>query len=220
MIQGTDGSFYGTTFGGGASNFGTVYKIDGAGTLTTLHGFTRRQRGRGANLEPGPGHRRQLLRHDREGGPNDFGTIFKLDGAGALTTLHRSTGDGDGNYPFSGVIQATDGSFYGTTMGAGENSEGSTIFKLDGAGIFTTIHSFTFEVDGANPVGGVIEATDGSFYGTAAIGGPNNFGTVFRLDATGTLTTVHNFAVLTDGESPATELMQALDGGLYGTTFF
>ena len=95
---------------------------------------------------------------------SDVGTVFKLDAAGTLTTLHSFTGGSDGAYPYAGLIQATDGSFYGTTSG-GASGVG-TVFKLDAAGTLTTLHSFTGGSDGGYPHAGVIQATDGSFYGT------------------------------------------------------
>ena len=67
LIQAIDGNFYGTTRGnGGAIGRGTVFKLDAAGTLTTLHSFTgqrRRESLRGLIQAD----ERQLLRHDRFG---------------------------------------------------------------------------------------------------------------------------------------------------------
>jgi uncharacterized repeat protein (TIGR03803 family) len=185
VIQATDGSFYGTTLQGGASGVGTVFKLDGAGTMTTLHSFTGFTGDDGAY--PAYPYTGVIQATDGsfygttlQGGASDVGTVFKLDGAGTLTTLHSFTGGGDGGTPYAGVIQATDGSFYGTTFHGGA-SGGGTVFKLDAAGTLTTLHSFTSGSDGANPVAGVIQATDGSFYGTTLQGGASGGGTVFRL---------------------------------------
>jgi uncharacterized repeat protein (TIGR03803 family) len=185
VIQATDGSFYGTTLQGGASGVGTVFKLDGAGTMTTLHSFTGFTGDDGAY--PAYPYAGVIQATDGsfygttlQGGASDVGTVFKLDGAGTLTTLHSFTGGGDGGTPYAGVIQATDGSFYGTTFHGGA-SGGGTVFKLDAAGTLTTLHSFTSGSDGANPVAGVIQATDGSFYGTTLQGGASGGGTVFRL---------------------------------------
>src|SRR5439155_19717093 len=100
------------------------------------------------------------------GGAHQNGTVFKLDAAGRLTTLHSFAGGSEGQNPLAGLIQARDGSFYGTTSGGGIGncfSGCGTVFKMDAAGMLTTLHSFTGG-DGASP-GGLIQACDGSVYG-------------------------------------------------------
>src|SRR5438034_6932428 len=127
----------------------------------------------------------------------------------------------NGQYPQAGLIQARDGSFYGTTSGGGAHQNG-TVFKLDAAGRLTTLHSFAGGSEGQNPLAGLIQARDGSFYGTTSGGGIGNCfsgcGTVFKMDAAGTLTTLHSFND-SDGRYPVAELMQASDGRIYGTTY-
>src|SRR5438034_9241179 len=94
----------------------------------------------------------------------------------------------NGQYPQAGLIQASDGSFYGTTDEGGTSGYG-TVFKLDAAGTLTTLHSFNGS-DVWSP-SGLIQARDGSFYGTTAEGGASGSGTVFKMDAAGTLTRTH-----------------------------
>src|SRR5204863_399085 len=111
------------------------------------------------------------------------------------------------------------GNFYGTTYNtnSGAPDDRGTIYRLDAAGGFTTLHVFTGGVDGMNPIAALTQATDGSFYGTT-YGGR---GTVFKLDAAGTLATIHsfsNFAGANDGSNPYAPVMQASDGTFYGTT--
>src|SRR5438876_958410 len=153
LIQASDGSLYGTTYSGGAWGSGTVFKMDAAGTLTTLHSFTGSD-----GAQPYAG-----LIQASDG--NFYGTTssrgVKMDAAGTLTTLHSFTGS-DGAQPFAGLIQASDGNFYGTTS--------STVFKMDAAGTLTTLHSFT-GFDSARLYAGLIQASDGSFYGTTYDGG-------------------------------------------------
>src|SRR5439155_7788753 len=112
------------------------------------------------------------------GGARCDGTIFKIDAAGTLTTLH-SFNCSDGAYPVSTLIQASDGSFYGTTQSGGGVGAG-TIFKIDATGTLTTLHIF-YGSDGAAPAGGLIQGSDGSFYGTTSGGGAGGSGVVFRL---------------------------------------
>src|SRR5213592_228183 len=109
------------------------------------------------------------------GAAYNYGTAFKMDGAGTLTTLHSFAGK-DGANPYAGLIQASDGSFYGTTYGGGASNVG-TVFKVDPVGTLTTPHSFT-GTDGTRPHG-LIQASDGSFYGTTSYGGVSWDGTSY-----------------------------------------
>jgi uncharacterized repeat protein (TIGR03803 family) len=80
------------------------------------------------------------------------------------------------------------------------------------------LHSFgQTNIDGSNPSGELVQATNGNFYGATAEGGANGYGTVFKITPNGTLTTLHNFAG-TDGSYPQGWLIQATNGKLYGTT--
>ncbi|HTW66019.1 MAG TPA: choice-of-anchor tandem repeat GloVer-containing protein [Bryobacteraceae bacterium] len=144
------------------------------------------------------------------------GTVFKTTAGGTLTTLH-SFEFTDGATPTAGLIQATDGSFYGTTGNGGTNGDGyGTIFKITPGGTLTTLHSFAGITDGQGP-NGLIQATDGNFYGTTSTGGKNGYGTIFKITPTGTLTTLYTFDDLNDGAGPTAALVQAADGNFYGT---
>ena len=137
-----------------------------------------------------------------------------------MTALHDFAGSDDGAGPYAGVVEAAKGNFYGTTTGGGAHGANGTVFAITPAGTKTTLHSFAGS-DGANPYGGLIQATDGNFYGTTAFGG-NGGGTVFKITAAGTLTTLHNFCPgdnCSDGAESLAALVQATDGRLYGTTF-
>jgi uncharacterized protein (TIGR03437 family) len=148
-------------------------------------------------------------------GVSNYGTVFRMTPAGALTTIHQFSGD-DGLDPYGTLLQASDGSLYGTTIGGGLHKNG-TIFRITLAGVFASVYSFNVS-DGAGPNAGLIQAKDGAFYGTAIGGGAKNYGAVFQFNAaSGTLTTLHSFA-LTDGERPIGGLIQANDGSFYGTT--
>ena len=120
-----------------------------------------------------------------------------------------------GYAPYAGLIQATDGSFYGTTRWGGKSGRG-TIFRFDAAGTLTTLHHFTGGSEGAYPYAGVIQAADGTFYGTTLSGGAFDSGTIFRLDASGSLTTLHSFSYDTITYAG---LIQAADGSFYGATY-
>lgn len=125
----------------------------------------------------------------------------------------------DGESPYAGLVQGTDGNFYGTTNLGGASGDG-TVFKITPSGTLTTLHSFDY-TDGKNPNAGLVQATNGDFYGTTFYGGaynsPYGYGTIFRMTPTGTLTTLLSFDD-TDGIWPTAGLIQATDGDLYGAT--
>lgn len=152
------------------------------------------------------------------GGANDTGTVFQITAAGTLTSLYSFTGGADGGDPEAGLVQGSDSNFYGTTLHGGVSDTG-TVFQVTSAGTFTTLYSFTGGVDGALPLAGLAQGSDGNFYGTTSRGGTSDTGTVFQITSVGTLTTVHSFTGLgVDGATPEGGLIQGPDGFFYGTT--
>ncbi len=219
LLQGTDGSLYGTTYEGGANGYGTIFKIDTTGaTFTSLHSFTDTDGAfpYGRLVQGSDGN---LYGTASGGGASQMGTIFKIDTGGtALTTVHDLTAD-DGVTPYAGLIQGTDGYLYGTTDQGGAGGYG-TIFKTDtGGAAFSTLHSFSGD-DGANPnFAGLSQGADGNLYGTTSAGGVGGFGTIFKIDIAGdTFSTLHSFSG-DDGATPHSGVIQGTDGNLYGTTF-
>lgn len=217
LVQAIDGEFYGTTTGGGASVFGTVFKITPGGTLTLLHSFDLTDGALpAATLVQGTD--RYFYGTTSQGGPHNNGTVFKISSKGALTTLHFFDGT-DGSVTFAALVQSTNGEFYGTAPG-GVYGYG-TVFKITSGGTFTTLYNFN-STDGSNPNGSLVQATNGSLYGTTSGGGAgscnNGCGTVFKITQKGTLTTVHSFDP-TEGTQPGAGLIQATDGNFYGTTY-
>jgi uncharacterized repeat protein (TIGR03803 family) len=119
-------------------------------------------------------------------GGTSYGTVFEITASGTLTTLH-SFDYADGAYPYAGLVQGTDGNFYGTTGygGAACASPGcGTVFEITPSGTLTTLYSFCSQSgcpDGQYPYAPLVQATNGDFYGTTALGGASNWGTVFSL---------------------------------------
>jgi uncharacterized repeat protein (TIGR03803 family) len=133
-----------------------------------------------------------------------------------VTTIHSFDNLGGPGTPQSGLIQASDGNFYGTSSGGGINAVGS-IYRVTSTGAVTTLYSFDY-TDGQYPYSALVQGKNGNFYGTTDEGGPNgSFGTVFMLTPSGGLTTLHAF-LNTDGQYPVAGLMQAKDGSFYGAT--
>ncbi len=215
LLQANDGNFYGTTVGGGTANAGIVFKMDLSGTVTTLHSFLGGVDGRnprGALIQATDGNLYGTTLNEGDGGA---GTVFKITLTGTLTVLHAFTGGIDGGHPNAGVIQASDGNFYGTTVFGGAGASG-TVFKMTPAGALTTLHPFTGAPDGAFPNASLVQALDGNFYGTTTQGGGGVLGTVFKMTSNGTVSILHTFSG-PDGLQPGGSLIQALDGNLYGT---
>jgi uncharacterized repeat protein (TIGR03803 family) len=234
LILGTDGNFYGATGDGGAHSSGTVFKITPAGTLTTLYNFcsqTDCTDGAGGNglVQGSDGN---FYGTTSGGGANNHGTLFKITPAGKLTTLYNfcsQTNCDDGFEPAAGLTQGSDGNLYGTT-GFGGAHNGGTIYKITPEGQFTTLYAFCSQKDcsdGENSVAGLVQATNGNFYGTTQVGGiktscrPYGCGTIFELTPSGQFTTLYSFCSETaciDGTRPTSGLTLGNDGNLYGVT--
>ena len=153
-----------------------------------------------------------------EGGTNGYGAIFRITASGALMPLYSFTDGHDGAHPYTGLIQASDGNLYGTTADGGTNGDG-TVFRITTNNVFTPLYSFTGGHDGAEPRGGLLQASDGNLYGTTANGGTNFDGTVFRISTNDVFTPLYSFTGGHDGTFPEATLVQASDGNLYGTAY-
>jgi len=215
IIQGRDGNFWGTTQNGGTAgtSSGTIFRITPRGKLTTIYSFCNPQCSDG-------GFPNASLIQASNG--SFYGTtpstIFKITPAGKLTTLHTLS-QNDGSLIVSPLIQASDGNFYGTASSGGPANDG-TIFRITPKGAYTVLHSFN-GTDGIGPQGGLVQASDGNLYGTTFEGGPGVLGTIFKITLDGQLITIYNFCLKAncpDGSEPASELLQATNGILYGTT--
>jgi len=215
------GAFYGTTERNGGYDQGTVFKITPGGALTTLYSFCA-QGECTDGAEPAAGLVQaadgNLYGTTFLGGANYAGTVFKITPSGALTSIHSfGSKESDGKFPYAGLVQAGDGDLYGTTWGGGANSVG-TVFRITPSGALTTIHSFGSQPDdGQYPYAGLVEASDGSLYGTTFGGGAYAGGTVFKITPGGALTTLFSFDS-GGGGAPVAGLVLGTDGNFYGPT--
>src|SRR5580700_6852844 len=219
LVQTTDGTLYGTTRFGGNSGAGTIFEITAQGGLNTLYNFCSQTNcADGSNSEASPiqGTDGNFYGTTSYGGANNLGTVFKITPGDVVTTLHSFEGT-DGALPYAGLVQAADGNFYGTASGGGAYNYG-TIFKINSTGTLTTLHSLgSGSTDGSFPVAALVQADDGNLYGTTYYGGAYNYGTIFKITRSGSLTTLHSFDS-TDGGYPSSALVEAADGDFYGTT--
>lgn len=149
------------------------------------------------------------------------GVLYKIDGNGVFTVVHKFAGSPDGALP-GRLIQAADGTIYGLTSSGGSLSAG-TVYRIDLAGNYSVIHSFNTSTEGSGP-NFLLEGSTGFFYGTTSTNGipdpdcPNNKaqGTFFRMDVAGNVTPLHTFCESIDGSIP-NSVVEASDGFFYGT---
>src|SRR5215831_5925516 len=235
LVQAANGNFYGTTETGGANGYGTVFMITPAGKLTVLHSLDYAHDGANPVARLLHASNGNFYGTAANGGGNnncivECGTVFEITPTGTFRTVYSFcpvASCADGATPESPLTQGSDGNLYGTTVQGGAHSEGA-VFRLTLDGQITTLYSFCSILgahnaclDGDFPGAGLIEGTDGNFYGTTESGGDLNGGTVFQLTPGGVLTVLHTFCPQSsckDGSRPASELIQAPNGNFYGTT--
>jgi uncharacterized repeat protein (TIGR03803 family) len=220
LIQATNGNLYGTTYGGGANGYGTVFEMTPADNLTTLYSFCSK-----TNCADGSyaldalvqGSDGNFYGTTNGGGDGAYcataslpcGTVFKITSTGKLTTLYSFCdleNCADGETPYGSLVQGRDGSFYGTTYAGGANAGGGniscpgncgTVFRITPGGKLTTLYSFCSQTDctdGLGPWAGLSLGTDGNFYGTTGYGGSTANGATY---GSGTIFKVTPAGVLT-----------------------
>jgi len=189
LVQGTDGNFYGTASAGGVYSNGTVFQITSTGAFTPLHSFRGGSDGKtpyGALVQASNGNFYGTTSGQNGTGPMAAGTVFAINSSGSLTTVGHLGGGGLG--PQAGLVEGSDGRFYGTVPGVISTSPNVSggVFSVGVGGDFVTLYTFTNGLDGAFPETALVQATDGNFYGMANYGGPTTSsgipqGTIFRL---------------------------------------
>ena len=230
LIQASDGNLYGTTNGGGggATHYGTVFRVTLSGALTTIFTFTfdavTGLTPNGANPEAAlvQGTDGNLYGTTINGGTSvsGYGTIFKMSTTGTLLMSVTVHGGAEPQFPRVPLIQGSDGNFYGVSYKGGDLAySGGTVYQCTPGGVVTVLHGFT-DPEGDKPEGGVVQGSDGNLYGTTEGGGASNTGSVYRLTTVGKFTVLHQFGPGTDGDGaqPFGEMVQASDGNFYGTT--
>jgi uncharacterized repeat protein (TIGR03803 family) len=228
LTLGTDGNYYGTApYFGGPADRGSIFKINAAGTLTTLFNFVDAGL---ASSPPVQGVDGNFYGTTSSGGTvGDNGTVYRITPSGTFTTLHSFGGDPGSDCPVYYFVQGcingpltegVDGYLYGTTVFGGTHNLG-TVFRMTDTGTYTVLHNF----DGAHgsiPIAPLVQGADGNFYGTTTDGGAfvgglgRGGGVVFKITPDGTFTVLHYFTGGNDGSMPLTGLVAATDGNFYG----
>lgn len=220
LVVGQDGQLYGTTSSGG-NYTGTVFRMSPEGDLTVLRHMLSETDGCVTNS--------LLLASDgnfygmaSEGGIQGGGTIFRISPAGDFTVLESLPGSYQGSTPVNSLVQGQDDLLYGMTQHGGAYGTG-TIFRLDSEGSYTVLRSlensyFKEKYDGFRPLGNLVQARDGNFYGLTPEGGLYNCGTFFRISPAGDYTVLYPFEGGEFGASPWGSLVEGRDGAFYGMT--
>ena len=204
VFAANDGFFYGVTMADGAEGYGTFYRMDSTGSVTVLRDFTEAEGGAPFQIAPGAGG--VFYGSNRT-------AVVKLDTSGTLTPVHDLPGAG---YALDRVVQGTDGDLYGSTFHGGATGEFGMVYRAttDGS-TFTTLHDFT-GIEGAFPVGRLLETSDGKFYGSTNGGRiSHGYGTLYRIDPSGQFEVLYSFGSGGDAQY-GTTLIEASDGYLYG----
>ncbi len=224
VTLGTDGNLYGTAGGGGTLGNGLLFKISLTGVYTVLYEFTGAADGGFPIAPPIEGWDGNFYGTAGPGSGNS-GTVYKLTPSGTFSTiLSFSSDNSQGTTVESPLLQAADGNLYGVANTGGTNNCG-TVFKVSRSGTLLFDYSFPCGSGGAFPVGQLIQASDGNFYGTTELGGTSNgcgsngCGTVFKMTQQGSVSILYNFVGgRNDGSEPVAGLVQGTDGNLYGAT--
>ena len=179
LIMDAKGNLYGTTYEGGGSNAGVVFKVSSKGEETILYDFTGGADGGEPDSPLILDTKGNLYGTTWDGGAANLGVVFRVSSKGKETVLHSFTGV-DGANSNAPLILDTKGNLYGTTSNGGGANAG-VVFKVSRYGKETVLYSFTGGAGGGNPFGGLILDAKGNRYGTTATGGASGDGTVLKL---------------------------------------
>lgn len=216
LWQGQDGYFYGMTAGGGAHGHGGIFKWDGFDSVTNIYYFSGGLDGynpAGALFQPEDGYLYGVTKRNVISNLTFYGTIFKVSTNGTFSTLYalNPNVNGDGAYPFAGLIEGLDGNLYGTTYLGGASDNGA-IYRITTEGAYATLVSFNGADDGAQPQTALAQGPDGALYGTTSAGGRYGKGTIFRLAFTGAPLILSNPADQTNEQGATAVFEVAVEG--------
>ena len=217
VIRDATGNLYGTTYFGGGSNAGVVYKVDTSNNETVLYNFTGGTDGANPYSNVIRDSAGNLYGTTFAGGAAGLGVLYKLNTANHETPMYSFLGGADGANPFGGVVRDSTGNFYGTTIYGGTSRAG-VVYQVTAAGSESVLYTFTGGSDGTGPYAGVIRDSSGNIYGTAAYGGAAGEGVVFELNTAGAQTVLYGFPESIGGYGPNSGVILDGAGNLYGAT--
>ncbi|PSR56768.1 hypothetical protein AHMF7605_26365 [Adhaeribacter arboris] len=219
LLQSKDGNFYGMTARGGASNYGTIFKMTPAGKVTIMFHFAGYDGNAPVSNNLIQAKDGNFYGMTSSGGMNNNGAepgvAFKITPGGEYKVIYNFTRN-EGYRPYGDLLQGPDGNFYGMTYYGGTFDKG-TVFKLTPTGTHTVLHNFNGTSRGGWPTGNLVLGNDGNYYGLTTSAGANQLGTVFKITPTGAFTLLHTFELATGG-TPVGSLVKGKDGNFYGVT--
>jgi uncharacterized repeat protein (TIGR03803 family) len=222
LMQASNGKLYGMTSEGGVNFLGVLFEYDPAtSTYTKKLEFEGETNGRnpcGSLMQASNG---KLYGMTSQGGANDLGVLFEYDPPTSTYTKKLDFDEAtSGMLPYGSLIQASSGKLYGMTHNGGKNYFG-VLFEYDPAtSTYTKKLEFESKINGINPYGSLMQASNWKLYGMTHDGGANDDGVFFEYDpATSTYTKKLEFEGETNGRNPYGSLMQASNGKLYGMTY-
>jgi len=224
--QGVGDTMYGATPHGGGS-CGVIYAITLHGAYSVLYSFSGISPD-GCNPEASPivAADGNLYGTANIGGTSNNGVVYRLTPSGKETTIYSFDGI-HGSEPWGPLVEGSDGNFYGTTLKGGTSNAG-VIFEVTPTGTETVLHNFNGTTDGGFVYAGLVQATDGNFYGVAQQGGNTSSlcqggppsgtcGTLFQVTPTGAFSVIYDFDG-THGFSSLVAPFQHTNGLIYGDT--
>jgi uncharacterized repeat protein (TIGR03803 family) len=217
LIQASNGKLYGMTVVGGSLGVGVIFSFDPlTSTYSKEMDFDKSIGGvpHGSLIQASDG---KLYGMTEAGGTKDRGVIFSFDPSTSIYTKLLDFDNINGAAPLGSLIQASDGKLYGMTNRGGINDKG-VIFSIDpSTSAFARLKDLDV-TNGSSPVGSLMQATDGKLYGMTYDGGSFGYGVIFSYNPlAASYSNLHDF-VYTDGANPQGNLMQSVNGKLYGMT--
>ena len=232
LIEGADGRLYGTTFGGGVYEGGTVFGInkDGSG-FALLHNFAGGPNdGYQPIAEPLEGSDGHLYIATSAGGPGNAGVVCRMSRTGSdFLVLHRfpASGTNDGRLPNSGLAEGPGGNLYGTTQAGGTDGEEDffsgygVVYRVSNDGdVYTVLRRFEGGINDGQRPKDIFMGSDGQLYGTSQNAGyARNVDGIFRMDTLG-----NGFGLIytwVTGDNQTIQLnpvFESVDGNFYGTS--
>lgn len=215
-LSNVNGTLYGTTYDGGASNDGTVFSVTTGGSETVLHSFGG-SGSDGANPEAElHAFGGTLYGTTYAGGANNDGTVFALPIPVTEAVIHNFGASGDGTNPVAPLLEAG-GTLYGTTVNGGASNAGAVYSINPTYDTESVLHSFTGNPDGQNPYGGLATRNGTLLYGTTPSGGAYGAGTIYSVTPSGSESVLQSFYTGSDGDNPVGGLLD-VGSNLFGTS--
>jgi uncharacterized repeat protein (TIGR03803 family) len=225
FIQASDGKLYGVTSQGGVNSAGVIFSFS-----TTTSAYTKLKDLDYSTDGANPygtlvqASRGKLFGLTNQGGSVNAGVIFSFDPSNSSYTKLRDFNYQNAGYnPYGSVVKASDGKLYGMTYSGGINGAGVIYSFNPTTYTYTKLKDFDYSnngyLDGANPQGNLVQASDGKLYGMTTYGGTNGYGVIFSFDpVSSAYTKLKDFDYYNDGGYPQGSLIHASDGKLYGMT--